>query len=80
MVMLPLFCVVSLTGCQTIKDTLDSKHTASSEVIESVCSDYPKPLRGSYTQLDVGNYVIEGKGAYKDCRAKLEALTKSCFK
>jgi hypothetical protein len=41
-----------------------------------VCTQWPEEPTGDYTQRDVADYIIDGRGAYNDCAEKL----KECLK
>lgn len=72
MAMLPLFCVVLLTGCA---EKVARNHVTSNS--DSTIS-YPEYPVGQYMQSDVSMLLIESDAAYRDCAAKLEKLSNMC--
>lgn len=53
------------------------KNDATNSVnTDHACTEWPDEPQGSYTQADVAAYIIDARGAYNDCRAKLKACMK----
>lgn len=38
------------------------------------CAAWPNPPKGEYGWREVADYIVRGKSAYLDCRAKLNAV------
>lgn len=70
--MLLLSCAALLSGCETIGLIKNDKpvHT------DNACTVWPTEPEGDFTQADVASYIIDSRGAYNDCSAKLKMCMK----
>lgn len=71
-VMLLLICAALLSGCETI-GWIKNDNPVNSDY---ACTAWPDEPTGDFTQADVASYIIDARGAYNDCSAKLKMCMK----
>lgn len=73
-----LCCAVALSGCTVIERIKNNTNSVNTNNLSTAWPEEPIDNTDGtpYTEEDVLLYIIEGRGAYNDCSAKLKACMK----